>query len=510
MAASGKKVLAMSGNGENGDDPISNTHFSFGQLLDLGVINQYGQLLGEYSRLDEELWLSEPEPDDVVDNLDRSDDGVNHFATSPSEFVDKTVCDGGMATVKEKLTSLKDCSQNLSSPISVFQTKSSYSDDITTICSQSKCLPPTKHKFSGSLQFLGTTMSTREQRCGLQSESEYSMESLSDENEESIPSKSVRTRKISDLLDLDYDPAIKKCMHCETTDTPQWRTGPLGRGTLCNACGVQYKQGRLFSVYRPLRSPAFDPSLHSNLPKKVHEMRKGSSNEGDPNPPTPKPKKKKVEEMRMSNKSERDPSPTPKPKKVVPTPELKKVEEMRMGNYSEMARNLSFEQRKAEEMKKGNNSDMARDLSFEQRKADEMILGNENERYQNRAHRAKKFEEMREKASNVVQSDSRKRNREFDSYPTVKRKLARKVAKKCLHCESTETPQWREGPMGRKTLCNACGVQYKAGRLFPEYRPLKSPTYNPSLHSHLPKKVLKMRMSSSENCATSGNHEKPA
>lgn len=92
MAASGKKVLAMSGNGENGDDPISNTHFSFGQLLDLGVINQYGQLLGEYSRLDEELWLSEPEPDDVVDNLDRSDDGVNHFATSVSLINFCSIC----------------------------------------------------------------------------------------------------------------------------------------------------------------------------------------------------------------------------------------------------------------------------------------------------------------------------------------------------------------------------------------------------------------------------------
>ncbi|GFP82848.1 gata transcription factor 9 [Phtheirospermum japonicum] len=65
--------------------------------------------------------------------------------------------------------------------------------------------------------------------------------------------------------------------------------------------------------------------------------------------------------------------------------------------------------------------------------------------------------------------------------------------RKCLHCEITKTPQWRAGPMGPKTLCNACGVRYKSGRLFPEYRPAASPTFVPSLHSNSHKKVIEMR-----------------
>ncbi|KAL3650016.1 hypothetical protein CASFOL_006419 [Castilleja foliolosa] len=65
--------------------------------------------------------------------------------------------------------------------------------------------------------------------------------------------------------------------------------------------------------------------------------------------------------------------------------------------------------------------------------------------------------------------------------------------RKCLHCEITKTPQWRAGPMGPKTLCNACGVRYKSGRLFPEYRPAASPTFVPSLHSNSHKKVVEMR-----------------
>ncbi|KAI3676953.1 hypothetical protein L1987_86569 [Smallanthus sonchifolius] len=65
--------------------------------------------------------------------------------------------------------------------------------------------------------------------------------------------------------------------------------------------------------------------------------------------------------------------------------------------------------------------------------------------------------------------------------------------KKCTHCEITKTPQWREGPMGPKTLCNACGVRYRSGRLFPEYRPAASPTFIRSLHSNSHRKVVEMR-----------------
>ncbi|PWA81771.1 Transcription factor, GATA [Artemisia annua] len=55
------------------------------------------------------------------------------------------------------------------------------------------------------------------------------------------------------------------------------------------------------------------------------------------------------------------------------------------------------------------------------------------------------------------------------------------------------TPQWRTGPMGPKTLCNACGVRYKSGRLVPEYRPANSPTYVPAKHSNSHRKVMEIR-----------------
>lgn len=68
-----------------------------------------------------------------------------------------------------------------------------------------------------------------------------------------------------------------------------------------------------------------------------------------------------------------------------------------------------------------------------------------------------------------------------------------RMGRRCLHCQSDRTPQWRAGPMGPKTLCNACGVRYKSGRLLPEYRPASSPTFSSELHSNSHRRVVEMR-----------------
>ncbi|XP_074349294.1 GATA transcription factor 5-like [Apium graveolens] len=75
--------------------------------------------------------------------------------------------------------------------------------------------------------------------------------------------------------------------------------------------------------------------------------------------------------------------------------------------------------------------------------------------------------------------------------------------RRCTHCLSQRTPQWRTGPLGPKTLCNACGVRYKSGRLLPEYRPAKSPTFVSYKHSNSHKKVLEMRTMSHLSTNTS-------
>ncbi|XP_052191282.1 GATA transcription factor 1 [Diospyros lotus] len=67
------------------------------------------------------------------------------------------------------------------------------------------------------------------------------------------------------------------------------------------------------------------------------------------------------------------------------------------------------------------------------------------------------------------------------------------LGRRCYHCLAEKTPQWRTGPLGPKTLCNACGVRFKSGRLVPEYRPASSPTFSNLLHSNSHRKVVEMR-----------------
>ncbi|KAM7480485.1 hypothetical protein LguiA_028698 [Lonicera macranthoides] len=85
--------------------------------------------------------------------------------------------------------------------------------------------------------------------------------------------------------------------------------------------------------------------------------------------------------------------------------------------------------------------------------------------------------------------------------PSRKREVNETSVRKCLHCGSDKTPQWRTGPMGPKTLCNACGVRYKSGRLVPEYRPASSPTFVPAKHSNSHRKVLELRRQKELQCA---------
>ncbi|VAH50030.1 unnamed protein product [Triticum turgidum subsp. durum] len=79
------------------------------------------------------------------------------------------------------------------------------------------------------------------------------------------------------------------------------------------------------------------------------------------------------------------------------------------------------------------------------------------------------------------------------AHPSSAMEAATQSDRRCSHCGVQKTPQWRAGPEGAKTLCNACGVRYKSGRLLPEYRPACSPTYVSSVHSNSHRKVLEMR-----------------
>jgi hypothetical protein len=71
------------------------------------------------------------------------------------------------------------------------------------------------------------------------------------------------------------------CEGCGTNKTPQWRPGPNGKNTLCNACGVRWKKQKTEKSFvkssrgrgRPRKiydiKPPIEPNLSSIEEKKI-------------------------------------------------------------------------------------------------------------------------------------------------------------------------------------------------------------------------------------------------
>ncbi|KAF9186693.1 hypothetical protein BGZ51_009815 [Haplosporangium sp. Z 767] len=49
-------------------------------------------------------------------------------------------------------------------------------------------------------------------------------------------------------------PSQKRCGYCGCATTPMWRRGPLGPSTLCNACGVKWKHGKIMQDHKESQS----------------------------------------------------------------------------------------------------------------------------------------------------------------------------------------------------------------------------------------------------------------
>ncbi|KAF8928812.1 hypothetical protein BGZ47_001417 [Haplosporangium gracile] len=53
----------------------------------------------------------------------------------------------------------------------------------------------------------------------------------------------------------------KKCSYCDSVSTPMWRRGPNGPGTLCNACGVKWKHGKILEEASEKATPVVKPTV---------------------------------------------------------------------------------------------------------------------------------------------------------------------------------------------------------------------------------------------------------
>jgi len=67
--------------------------------------------------------------------------------------------------------------------------------------------------------------------------------------------------------------SVKSCELCGATQTPMWRRGPSGKGSLCNACGVRWASRR-----RSNRRPVEETSVQ--LIKEMHVVEESATGGG--------------------------------------------------------------------------------------------------------------------------------------------------------------------------------------------------------------------------------------
>lgn len=65
------------------------------------------------------------------------------------------------------------------------------------------------------------------------------------------------------------DDGFMKCAYCSTKQTSMWRSGPNGHGTLCNSCGLQWRQGEIL-----VGAPVISPEEEKRLLKEKRERDK--------------------------------------------------------------------------------------------------------------------------------------------------------------------------------------------------------------------------------------------
>jgi hypothetical protein len=207
----------------------------------------------------------------------------------------------------------------------------------------------------------------------------------------------------------------RTCSHCQSSKTPQWREGPDGRRTLCNACGLRYKSHRLVPEYR---------AAESMTPRDLHP---NAGLVGTSSGPSSRP----------SSSS----TTTPSQSQIdFPSHALPVVAPPAMPDGGNG----------------GNNRSAALPVAL-----------------------------APPSAGSTGGAVRRRR--------PVPRPRNRQVQRTCSHCQSSETPQWREGPDGRRTLCNACGLRYRSHRLVPEYRPTTSPSFQIGQHSNRHRRIIEIR-----------------
>lgn len=111
----------------------------------------------------------------------------------------------------------------------------------TTTTTTTTPSPPKQEQTEWEEMLCATPKTTFQQRDdkGVTEENDRATTSTPSQQQQQQPNKHARSASTGS--------AVKKCLYCGSKSTPMWRRGPQGAGTLCNACGVKWKHGKILA-----------------------------------------------------------------------------------------------------------------------------------------------------------------------------------------------------------------------------------------------------------------------
>lgn len=105
--------------------------------------------------------------------------------------------------------------------------------------------------------------------------------------------------KSSDTTHNNNNDNNRECLYCGRKTTPMWRRGPDGPGTLCNACGVKWRHGKILCDKNDTKAASSTvttnkkvDSINTRLPS-LRAKRKSTEDTSTSIPPTKYQKEKK-------------------------------------------------------------------------------------------------------------------------------------------------------------------------------------------------------------------------
>ncbi len=124
------------------------------------------------------------------------------------------------------------------------------------------------------------------------------------------------------------------------------------------------------------------------------------------------------------------------------------------------ARLLGSEEEKERERAREREQELQREreleLERERERERQLERQRERERQQREAEQLERERAEAERAEQLSRQEKEKAEKEA-AIAAAEKHVSNQV---CLGCSATSTPEWRRGPMGPRTLCNACGLVY--------------------------------------------------